>query len=48
MDAYKLLSDIIRTAKKSIIVIDNYINDSTLQLFTKRKSGVSQTSNARN
>lgn len=39
-DAYKLLSDIIRTAKKSIIVIDNYINDTTLQLFSKRKSGV--------
>lgn len=39
-DAYKLVADIIRTAKKSIIVIDNYIDDTTLQLFTKRKSTV--------
>ncbi|MEA3415004.1 MAG: ORF6N domain-containing protein [Thermodesulfobacteriota bacterium] len=39
-DAYKLVADIIRTAKKSIIVIDNYIDDMTLQLFTKRKSTV--------
>jgi len=34
-DAHKLVSDIIRTAKQSIIVIDNYIDDTTLQLFTK-------------
>ncbi len=39
-DAYKLLSDIVRTANKSIIVIDNYIDDTTLQLFTKINSGV--------
>jgi ORF6N domain-containing protein len=36
-DAYKLVSDIIRTAKSSIVVIDNYIDDTTLGLFFKRK-----------
>jgi phage regulator Rha-like protein len=39
-DAYTLVADIIRSAEKSIILIDNYIDDSVLKLFTKRKSGV--------
>lgn len=39
-DAYKLLSDIVRTAEKSIILIDNYIDDTVLTLLTKRKKGV--------
>jgi len=39
-DAYKLLSDIIRTAKRSITIIDNYIDDSILALLTKRKKNV--------
>ena len=34
-DAYKFVSDLIRTAKESIILIDNYIDDSILILFTK-------------
>jgi hypothetical protein len=34
------VADIIRKAKKSIILIDNYIDDNTLQLFTKRKAGI--------
>ena len=42
-DAYKLISDIIRTAQKSILLIDNYIDDTTLQLFTKRKESVEVT-----
>jgi len=40
-DAYKLIADIIRTANKSILLIDNYVDDTTLQMFTKRKDGVS-------
>ncbi|MDA3861165.1 MAG: ORF6N domain-containing protein [Melioribacteraceae bacterium] len=40
-DAYSLIADIIRTAKKSIILIDNYVDDSVLKLFTKRKKKVS-------
>jgi len=36
-DAYKFISDLIRRAKISIIIIDNYIDDSVLLLLTKRK-----------
>ncbi|MBI2573430.1 ORF6N domain-containing protein [Candidatus Woesearchaeota archaeon] len=39
-DAHKFISDIIRTAEKSIILIDNYIDDSVLTILTKRKKGV--------
>ena len=39
-DAYTFVSDIIRKAEKSIILIDNYIDDSVLTLFCKRKKGV--------
>ena len=39
-DAYILISDILRTATNSIIVIDNYVDDSVLLLLTKRKKGV--------
>ncbi len=36
-DAHIFISDLIRSAKKEIILIDNYIDDSVLTLFTKRK-----------
>ena len=39
-DAYKFVADLIRTAQKSITLIDNYIDDSVLLLLTKRKKGV--------
>ena len=39
-DAYKFVADLIRTAKKSLILIDNYIDDTVLTLFTKRIPGV--------
>ena len=39
-DAYTFVSDIIRSAKKSIILIDNYIDDTVLTHFTKRKKNV--------
>ena len=42
-DAYKFVADLIRTATKSLILIDNYIDDTVLTLFTKRISGVSVT-----
>jgi DNA replication protein DnaD len=35
-DAYLFVSDIIKSAKKSIKLIDNYIDESTFVLFTKR------------
>jgi len=34
-DAYKFVSDLFRTAKKSIVIIDNYIDDTVLVHLTK-------------
>ena len=39
-DAYIFISNLIRKAEKTIILIDNYIDDSVLTLFSKRKKGV--------
>jgi hypothetical protein len=39
-DAHKLVSDIIRSAKKSIVLIDNYVDDSVLTLLSKRNKKV--------
>jgi hypothetical protein len=39
-DAYVFVSDLIRSARHSIILIDNYIDESVLLLLTKRKKGV--------
>ena len=38
--AYKFISDLVRNTKKSIILIDNYIDDSVLTLFSKKKEEV--------
>jgi len=35
-DAYVFVADLVKTAKKSIILIDNYVDETVLQLFTKR------------
>lgn len=40
-DAYKLASKIIRSAKKKITLIDNYIDDSTLTHLSKKNKSVS-------
>lgn len=40
-DAYLFVSDIIKSAKSSIKLIDNYVDESTLVLFTKRDTNVS-------
>ena len=42
-DAYRFVSDLFRTAKKSIIIIDNYIDDTVLMHLTKRHNTVSVT-----
>jgi len=39
-DTYKFVSDLIRSAKNSIILVDNYIDDSVLTLFSKRNKDV--------
>lgn len=40
-DAYEFIFDLIKSAKSSLILIDNYIDESVLTLFSKRISGVS-------
>ena len=35
-DAYKLFSDLIRSAKERVIIIDNYIDENVLKLLSKR------------
>jgi hypothetical protein len=40
-DAHKFISDLIRKAEKTIILLDNYVDDTVLHLFTKRKENVS-------
>jgi hypothetical protein len=39
-DAYELASKIIRSAKSSIVLIDNYMNESTLTHLSKKQKGV--------
>ena len=39
-DAYKLVSDIIRSAQKNIVLVDNYIDDSVLTLLSKKNKKV--------
>jgi len=40
-DAYVFVSDLIRQAKKAIILIDNYVDDSVLLILSKRQASVS-------
>jgi hypothetical protein len=40
-DAYKFATDLIRSAKQSIALIDNYVDESVLTMLSKRNSGVS-------
>ncbi len=42
-DAYKFVADLIRTAQKSIVIIDNYIDDTVLTHLTKRNKDVKVT-----
>ena len=39
-DSYKLVSDIIRTAKTSVVLIDNYVDDSVLTIFGKNENKI--------
>ena len=42
-DAYKFATDLIRSAKCSLILIDNYVDASVLLMLSKRNSGISAT-----
>lgn len=39
-DAYKFATDLIRSAKKSLLLIDNYVDESVLLMLSKRNAGV--------
>ena len=39
-DAYKFATDLIRSAKKSILLIDNYVDESVLLMLSKRNAAV--------
>ena len=40
-DAYTFVSDLIKSAKKQIILIDNYVDETVLTLLDKKENGVS-------
>ena len=42
-DAYRFVSDLIRKAKRTIALIDNYVDDTVLTLLDKRGKGVTAT-----
>jgi len=42
-DAYVFVADLIKSAEKSILLIDNYVDESVLQLLTKQKKDVTVT-----
>ena len=46
-DAWAFISDLVRNAKQRIILIDNFVDDRVLSMFTKRANGVSATIHTR-
>ena len=42
-DAYKFVSDLVRSAEKSIVLFDNYVDDTVLTVLDKRKKNISAT-----
>jgi hypothetical protein len=42
-DAWVFVSNLVKSAGKSLVLIDNYVDESVLQLFLKRKKGVDVT-----
>lgn len=46
-DAWTYISDLVRSARKRIVLIDNFVDDRVLSLFTKRADGVSATIHTR-
>jgi len=39
-DAYVFATNLIKSARKSLILIDNYVDESVLLMLAKRNSGV--------
>ena len=46
-DAWTYISDLIRSARQRIVLIDNYVDDRVLSMLTKRADGVSATIHTR-
>ena len=46
-DAWTYISDLVRSAHQRIVLIDNYVDDRVLSMFTKRADGVSATIHTR-
>ena len=42
-DAYRFVSDLVRKARHSIALIDNYVDDTVLTMLDKRANGVTAT-----
>ena len=42
-DAYKFATDLIKTARNSLLLIDNYVDESVLLMLSKRNPGVTAT-----
>ena len=42
-DAYKFTADLVKSANSSIVLIDNYVDESVLMLLSKRSKGVKTT-----
>ena len=40
-DAYKFATDLIKSAQKSLVLVDNYVDESVLLMLSKRNAGVS-------
>ena len=46
-DAWTYISDLVRSARQRIVLIDNYVDDRVLSILTKRADGVSATIHTR-
>lgn len=46
-DAWTYISDLVRSARQRIVLIDNYVDERVLSMFTKRADGVSATIHTR-
>ena len=46
-DAWNYISDLVRSAKREIVLIDNYVDDTVLAILSKREKGVKTTVHSR-
>ena len=46
-DAWNYISDLVRSARREIVLIDNYVDDTVLAILSKRENGVKATIHSR-